>query len=153
MVAENTNTSKKTEFSYSSWLRDLRIGDEVRLSGKVCTINDVVEMWGAMVLVVCQGPNLYRYFSRENGRELGSRRGTYKSDNLRPYTKEERLAAEKAEKEKEDKAMFITAAEKLFKQAFGTPDISFYKLEKYLSLRAIEDLTKILDKAKWVPYK
>lgn len=124
---------KKVEkpFNLVEWLEGLDVGAEVKIgdcSNNSCSceyykIAGRVPMFGSYALTVNEGCTV-RYFDPLNGKELGYRKGSYKSGYLAPVTANDRAYKERNER--------IKATRKEWKELSNSLETKLSKLERLL---------------------
>jgi hypothetical protein len=88
-------TSKTKPFDYISWLSGLKAGETVKIRGGKYTVAGVTDK-----AVIVQYKDNMVHYSKENGREFGSKSGSYKESSLVPYTEADK-EAEKLEESRQ----------------------------------------------------
>jgi hypothetical protein len=96
-------TTKDKTFDYVQWVKNIKVGDKVKPTNccgsgvKPLNIAGITEK----EIIIIEGCNSYR-FDPKNGRELGSKYGSYKNGQLLPWTdKDEQSLKEKQLQDKE----------------------------------------------------
>jgi hypothetical protein len=135
----------KEKFSYRTWLNDLRAGDKVKIANcrhnkcncETLEVDSIVPMFNnsEVAIVVREGCSTH-YYSKDNGRELGSRKGTYKDGSIGPFTPEDKAAIEAQILKKaqdEEKSKLSKDLEKLLVENNLDPEQDRGNLAYYLS--------------------
>lgn len=87
--------TKVKPFNYQSWLKGLKVGDElISLQG----IRPVVGVTDNIIMIDVNDNILH--FCRETGRQMGNKTGSWKDGALKPYTDEARAEQEKRQAQK-----------------------------------------------------
>ena len=147
-------TKKSEPMSYLSWVEGLQVGDKVKISScqhsrcncSTIVISGVTEMFGSKAFVVQDGCRT-RYYSGVNGRELGSRKNTYKEGCLSIFTKKDAEAIEAAERKKLETERKRELSETLSKLLMNSNSTNLdYYLSNNLSTERMEELIAMFGK-------